>query len=182
MLEELARDVTGWAAHAVEFFELLGWTQHLEHIRPQARWFDVRSLERDSASTARSTRRATASTCARSPSTRAGTRPQHRLLPLAARRYPLLERPGPPAGAAAWAFHFSPLGNAAPLFTHLRREGDEAGLSTELHVPAPIRRAFFKQDLARTARRSAAATSPTSTGDRGGAAAPLAPNPTPASS
>src|SRR6266849_2955528 len=27
MLEELARDVTGWPAHAVEFFELLGWTQ-----------------------------------------------------------------------------------------------------------------------------------------------------------
>ena len=33
MLEELARDVTGWAAHAVEFFELLGWMQNLEHIR-----------------------------------------------------------------------------------------------------------------------------------------------------
>ena len=47
MLEELARDVTGWPAHAVEFFELLGWTQHLEHFRPQACWFDVRSLERD---------------------------------------------------------------------------------------------------------------------------------------
>ncbi|MFO0992824.1 MAG: hypothetical protein U1E67_12935 [Hyphomicrobiales bacterium] len=27
MLEELARDVTGWPAHAVEYFELLGWTQ-----------------------------------------------------------------------------------------------------------------------------------------------------------
>src|SRR5438067_4482866 len=46
MLEELARDVTGWAAHAVEFLELLGWTQHLEHLRPQAGWFDLRSLER----------------------------------------------------------------------------------------------------------------------------------------
>src|SRR4051794_14279798 len=33
MLEELARDVTGWPAHAVEFFELLGWTQFREHIR-----------------------------------------------------------------------------------------------------------------------------------------------------
>src|SRR5204862_70664 len=46
MLEELARDVTGWAAHAVEFLELLGWTQHLEHLRPQAGWFDLRSLAR----------------------------------------------------------------------------------------------------------------------------------------
>ena len=34
MLEELARDVTGWAAHAVEFFELLGWTQWVRnHLR-----------------------------------------------------------------------------------------------------------------------------------------------------
>ena len=33
MLEELARDVTGWAAHAVEFFELLMWNQNLNHLR-----------------------------------------------------------------------------------------------------------------------------------------------------
>src|SRR5205807_8023330 len=33
MLEELARDVTGWPAHAVEFFELLGWNQNLNHLR-----------------------------------------------------------------------------------------------------------------------------------------------------
>jgi hypothetical protein len=33
MLEELARDVTGWGAHVVPFFELLGWTQNLNHLR-----------------------------------------------------------------------------------------------------------------------------------------------------
>ena len=33
MLEELARDVTGWDAHAVPFFELLGWNQNLNHQR-----------------------------------------------------------------------------------------------------------------------------------------------------
>ena len=33
MLEELARDVTGWGAHAVEHMELLCWTQHVNHIR-----------------------------------------------------------------------------------------------------------------------------------------------------
>ncbi len=35
MLEQLARDVTGWDARVVEFFELLGTTQHLNHLRPQ---------------------------------------------------------------------------------------------------------------------------------------------------
>ena len=34
VLEELARDVTGWPAKAVEFFELLAATQHLQHLRP----------------------------------------------------------------------------------------------------------------------------------------------------
>ncbi len=35
----------------------------------------------------------------------------------------------------AWRYHVSPLGNPAPLFSRWRREGDEAGLATELHVP-----------------------------------------------
>ncbi len=33
VLEQLASDVTGWTAKAVEFFELLGWDQHLDHVR-----------------------------------------------------------------------------------------------------------------------------------------------------
>ena len=36
MLEELARDVTGWGARVVEFFTLLDWNQHLEHLRLNA--------------------------------------------------------------------------------------------------------------------------------------------------
>lgn len=34
MLEQLARDVTGWPARGVEFFERLVWTQYMNHIRP----------------------------------------------------------------------------------------------------------------------------------------------------
>lgn len=34
VLEQVARDVTGWNAHAVEFFELLAIMQHMNHIRP----------------------------------------------------------------------------------------------------------------------------------------------------
>ena len=60
--------------------------------------------------------------------------------------YPLLNVPARPAGAG-WQFHFSPLGNRAPLFTVMRPEGDDAGLSRELDVPGPIRRAFFARDL-----------------------------------
>ncbi|MFI2073622.1 hypothetical protein [Streptomyces triculaminicus] len=35
MLEQLARDTTGWPAKAVEFFELLSTTQHVNHPRPR---------------------------------------------------------------------------------------------------------------------------------------------------
>src|SRR6266508_3533588 len=47
MLEELARDVTGWGAHAVEFFELLGWTQYVRnHLRIHGlRTPDIRRVE-----------------------------------------------------------------------------------------------------------------------------------------
>jgi hypothetical protein len=34
VLEQLARDVTGWGAHAVEFFKVLADTQYMNHIRP----------------------------------------------------------------------------------------------------------------------------------------------------
>lgn len=34
VLEQLARDVTGWGAHAVEMFRFLGDTQYMNHIRP----------------------------------------------------------------------------------------------------------------------------------------------------
>lgn len=34
MLEQLARDVTGWNARAVEFFQVLATTQYMNHVRP----------------------------------------------------------------------------------------------------------------------------------------------------
>jgi hypothetical protein len=33
VMEQLARDVTGWGAHAVEFFQVLGDTQYMNHVR-----------------------------------------------------------------------------------------------------------------------------------------------------
>ena len=47
MLEQLARDVTGWPARVVEMFQLLGWTQHMNHIRPESRYApDLRQWEK----------------------------------------------------------------------------------------------------------------------------------------
>ena len=47
MLEQLARDVTGWPARAVEYFQLLGWTQNLNHIRREPHYApDLRDPEK----------------------------------------------------------------------------------------------------------------------------------------
>ncbi|WP_246752899.1 hypothetical protein [Sinorhizobium sp. BG8] len=46
MLEELARDITGWPAHAVEFFERLIWTQCIRNrLRMETVTPDVRRVE-----------------------------------------------------------------------------------------------------------------------------------------
>src|SRR4051812_597453 len=34
MLEQLARDITQWNVRAIEFFQILGTTQYLNHLRP----------------------------------------------------------------------------------------------------------------------------------------------------
>jgi hypothetical protein len=35
VFEQLARDVTGWAVHSAEYFQLLAATQHVNHVRPR---------------------------------------------------------------------------------------------------------------------------------------------------
>ncbi len=144
MLEELARDVTGWASHAVEFFELLTWNQNLNHLRMHSTGCpDLRSPEAmgrlDGAFDFLSH-----TLDVRAPAQREGW---HNIRNIGFFLWRLrdyrAERVVARAGAQPWQFHFSPLGNRAPLFSRWRREGDEAGLATELHVPGPIRRAAF---------------------------------------
>lgn len=147
MLEELARDVTGWSSHAIEFFELLGWTQWLRnHLRLHSlRTPDIRRVERmdrldgafDEISHTVDVRPVSQDEGWHNVPNigfflwRLGA---YRLERIAARRL---------GASGDFRYHFSPLGNSAPLFSRSRREGDEAGLATELHVPQPIRPARF---------------------------------------
>ncbi|HVM14308.1 MAG TPA: hypothetical protein VM287_08250 [Egibacteraceae bacterium] len=46
LLEQLATDVSGWPARAVELYRLLAWSQHVNHLRPaRGRTVDVRGGE-----------------------------------------------------------------------------------------------------------------------------------------
>jgi hypothetical protein len=152
MLEELARDVTGWSAHAVEYFELLGWTQWLRnHLRVHAlRTPDIRSVERmgrlngafDEISHTVDVRKIT-----QDEGWYNIRNIGFHLWRLVASALDLTQARR--LGAAGdFRYFFSPLGQSAPLFSRARREGDEAGLATELHVPQPIRPARFFMRIA----------------------------------
>ncbi|MGO4833887.1 hypothetical protein AB4144_16615, partial [Rhizobiaceae sp. 2RAB30] len=125
MLEELARDVTGWSSHAVEFFELLGWTQWLRnHLRLHSLLTpDIRSVERmdrldgafDEISHTVDVRPVSQDEGWHNVPNigfflwRLGA---YRLERIAARRL---------GASGDFRYHFSPLGNSAPLFSRSRR-------------------------------------------------------------
>lgn len=147
MLEELARDTTGWSAHVVEFFEHVIWSQWIRnHLRLHAPGTpDLRSVDRMDR-----VGRAFDETChvphLAPMSQFTGWYGVEKLGIFLWRLfdYPLQRVWARPlAGAGDFRFHFSVLGNDAPVFSRARPEGDAAGRATEAHVPAPYRRARF---------------------------------------
>jgi hypothetical protein len=151
MLEELARDVTGWAAHAVEFFELIGWTQWVRnHLRMYApRTPNIRSVERmDRLNRAFDEIQHTVDVRKVSQSEGWYNVRNIGFFLWRLNAYGMHAVDARPLGAGGdYRYHFSPLGNSAPLFSRKRPEGDESGLATELHVPQPIRPPRFYEDL-----------------------------------
>lgn len=144
MLEELARDVTGWAAHAVEFFELLVWSQNLNHVRLlSAGCPDLRDPEiADRVNGPFDTFAHTVDV--RFPRQSAGWYNIRNIVFFLWRLKSYgIENVVARVAAQQWQFHFSPLGNLAPPFSKFRREAEETGLATEPLVPGPIRPAAF---------------------------------------
>lgn len=166
MLEELARDVTGWGCHAVDFFQLLDWTQNLNHLRPYTKCCpDLRNLSTldlvnspfDSVNHNVDIRKIS------------NTEGWYSIRNIGfflwrLRSYPL-DNVQPRAAKGAdkkGCYYFSPLGNPSPLFHHPEREGDEAGLAGEIHVPCPIRPLAFYLDLERYRKDLVAGRTPQS--------------------
>lgn len=172
MLEELARDVTGWSAHAVAFFEQLGWTQNLNHLRdepaPNPARRNPNAVDRVGTVHLRNadaldrldgpfdivTHTVDVRTIRRTQGWYSIRNIGFFLWRLGSYRV----RNGDPrvSAVAAYGFHFSPLGNPTPLFTEPDPEQAENLLATEIHVRGPIRPLAFHLDLDE-ARRAAAA-------------------------
>lgn len=142
MLEELARDVTDWPAHAVEFFELLTTTQYMNHIRPHAKaTADLRDLK------ATFLEGGAFGSFAHTPEMRrpeSGTGRYNipnigiflwRLLSLRLTALPLVPDAGDATGRK---FRVNPLGADLRLFRHAQTEDDISHLAEPINVPEPL--------------------------------------------
>jgi hypothetical protein len=150
VLEQLARDTTGWPTRVVEFFQRLRTTQHMHHIRPHNRATidlrDAKALELiggpfEQAQHAVDVRRI-----------RAGRGhyniPNIGLFVWSLQSY-LVERATPRAAVEppAGRFRFSPIGVDAPLFNRPQREPEITHLAEERYTPQPLRRRVLYDDL-----------------------------------
>ncbi|MFB3921957.1 MAG: hypothetical protein ACE145_09555 [Terriglobia bacterium] len=140
MLEQLARDVTGWDARAVEFFQLLGWSQYMNHLRPEAFYApDLRQwelLERLNTPFDRILHTAEV----RRISTGQGRYniPNVGISLWRLRAYPLTDSPAFRLDDHRFLFH--PLGSDTQLFTKRETEDEITHLAEHINVPDPISR------------------------------------------
>ena len=167
MLEDLARTITGWGAHAFAFFELLGWTQHLNHLRfntapnPNPRnpeIFNPVAVNRVGTVNLRSLDVVDRIDGAFDEvSHTVDIRPPRQLegwynirnlgiFLWRLQSYPMRGVKPRASEDHPNGFHFSPLGNRISLFTNPRHKRDDKRLSTEVNVPGPIRSLAFFQN------------------------------------
>ncbi|MGH2720631.1 MAG: hypothetical protein ACRDJO_03380, partial [Actinomycetota bacterium] len=153
VLEQLARDVTGWDARAVEFFRLLATTQHMNHVRPgnaTAALRDGESVQWAGSAfdplphTADVRRIESGRGRYNIPNVglflwRIGA---HRL-----RRSPVT--PHNPSDPADRRFRFSPLGNDVPLHTNPEPEDEITHIAEPGNVPLPITRRLLARHPSR---------------------------------
>jgi hypothetical protein len=148
MLEQLARDVTGWPARAVEMFERLVTTQYMNHIRPHAAaTADLRDAARlaldpafdDFAHTAEMRGIASGGGRYNIPNVAIFL---WRVAALRLARSPLVD------DGSGRRFRFDALGTDQPLFVAPRTERDLSHLAEPLDVPIPLGRRFAGGHLA----------------------------------
>ena len=151
MLEQLARDVTGWEARVVEFFSLLATTQYMNHLRAGNRV--APSLRNGAALAAVGTAfdviprtlevRRIASGRGRYNIPNIGIF----LWRIGAHRRLRSPAVPDPADATGRRFRFSPLGNDTPLYTRPQPEDEITHLAEPINVPAPIGRRILDREL-----------------------------------
>jgi hypothetical protein len=148
VLEQLARDVTGWNATAVEFFQRVIVTQYMNHIRPQClatpdfrQWEPLERVGTAFDTIMRSIE------VRRIESTRGRYNiPNIGVFLWTLGPYSLSRSPAVSLDARRWRFH--PVGIDAQLYTAPQTETQVTQLATPLNVPEPISRRVLNARLA----------------------------------
>ncbi len=155
MLEQFARDVTGWNARVVEFFQLLATTQFMNHIRPHNYYSpDLRRWQQiDKINTAFEQVAHTVDVRRISSGRGRYNIPNLGIFLWRLQAYPL-ERITVPQ-VAPGQYTFNPLGLDAPLFNLPQTETEVTTLATEINVPHFLKRRPLYEEL--EARRQALA-------------------------
>ena len=152
MLEQLARDVTGWPARVVECFQLLGWTQNMNHIRPATHYGpnlrDWERLERLNTPFDRNSH--TVDVRRISQAQGKYNIPNIAIFLWRLGAYRLHKSPAVPAAPGdTQRFLFDSLGHDVHLLTRPERENEIAHLAEPINVPEPISRRALAQYLRR---------------------------------
>ncbi|MFL6215074.1 MAG: hypothetical protein ACJ74J_14415 [Blastocatellia bacterium] len=150
LIEDLAADVSGWPARVVEFYKLLGWTQHINHLH--LRRGQTADLHRGNALDLIG----------------AGSDPLAHTVDV--RRIASSHSQGryniPSVAAFVWrlkaysvtyttahcvdevgshAYTFNPLGHNMPLYNRPQPEAVRTHIAEEVNLPVPIRRRAFEE-------------------------------------
>jgi hypothetical protein len=150
LLELLANEVAGWPARAFEFYKLLGWTQHFNHLRPlQGRTVDVRRGDALGLIDTPFDYSAHTAEVRRVPSTHSQGKYNLQGVGLFVWRLKTYSVSHAPAhcvdDVGPHAHTFSALGNDTPLYNRPRPEREPTHIAEELNLPVPITRRAFAE-------------------------------------
>jgi hypothetical protein len=150
VLEQLARDVTGWGAHAVEMFKVLADTQYMNHIRPYNHYApDLRRWQAGEYMNTGFDRTAYKVDVRRIAVERGRYNIQNIGIFLwSLKAYSLTMSPATPVAGNPQCFRFSSVGRDMPLFNHPISQGADITAPAEpMNVPDCLSRHVLCEDI-----------------------------------
>ena len=150
VLEQLARDVTGWSAHASELFQVLAVTQYMKHIRPDNHYApDLRHSQTRGYMDTGFDGTAHKIDVRRIAAERGRYNIQNIGIFLwSLNAYSLTKVPATPVDSSGQFFRFSPLGADMPLFSNPVSQGSDITMAAQpVNVPDRLQRRVLCQDI-----------------------------------
>jgi hypothetical protein len=146
VLEQIAKDITGWNAKAVEFFKLISITQNINHLSPKNQLIDIRNVS-DLILLGTSFENSPHTIDIRSIKSESGFHniPNIGVFLWRIQAYPVTNSPAFDHGDGKYSFN--QLGIDAPLFNHPITESDISHLAEEFNLPIILTRSILGENF-----------------------------------